>query len=291
MKKCSVFKCKFKLVGFCVQASYICLVVLNALNFQFVKSDDSLDGQHSRAKSTSQIVKLNCLSEQSADKNFVHFLDLNISFAEFQQIIDLVPDDRLYLGKKVVYEGSSLAVTCIKRSTTHQQDRTDWYLNTIPIDQLYPTRTKTSKKASKPYQTEQYLCRNLNLVVYKLTIRKAAFMNTGEYQCVDQAIGGQANSKRHFVHVLIIDWNLFNSNFLNQVYFDLLTSNHSKNELVKYCPLSSPTWYKWSTKLDLDNSSIISINESGRYICKSTQLNRQIDFWIFGNYYSSPYVV
>lgn len=232
----------------------------------------------------------NCLSVVSKFENLVNFLDLNLSFYDFQQIINLKSGDSLYFGKKIVQEDSTLILTYVKRPvdlTGLLISQTDWYLNanllidnSVKSEQNYVTKTGNSNKKSLTYQRKQFFCKNLNLVVYKLIIKKVEFSNTGEYQCVQNGYD-ITKEKKYFVQVLISDWDKFNFNFLTRVNYDILIRNQS---LIKYCPFFSPIWYKWSTKLNYNvNKSTIAINESGIYFCRSESLNRQINFYIFGN--------
>ena len=221
----------------------------------------------------------NCYSVVSKFENLVNFLGLNLSFYEFQQIINLKPGGVAYFGKKIAMEGNRLTLTCIQRPTAPLVGRAEWRLNAELIEQHYSARNhqKSKKSSSKFYQTEQWFCRNLNLAVNKLTIKKVEFSNQGEYECTDRNDADKSKESL-FVQVLITDWEDFNVNFLSQVYYDILTRDST---LVKYCPLSSASWYRWGNKL-LASSPTIAISEPGLYHCHSEMLNRRINFYVFG---------
>ena len=258
--------------------------ILNSFNL--VQTSNLIRLSDNFKNKSNQIASLpssNCLSLASKFDNFVNFLDLKISFYDFQQIINLKSnDDFLYFGKRIVQENSVLALTCIKRPSNSTSNQIDWYLNASPLEALYSSNRTNKKLLFKSYQTKKYYCKNLNLVVYKLVIKKVDFLNQGEYQCIENLDVSKLNVNKFFVQMLFTDWDYFNSKFLNSIYYDILLSENQT--LVKYCPLSTPLkWYKWATKLNFDNQSTIPIYEPGRYTCNSKLLNRKINFYIFGN--------
>lgn len=225
----------------------------------------------------------NCYSVLSKFENVVNFLGLNISLYDFQQIINLKAGNVYYFGRTIAQEGTSLTLTCVRRPTAPLASRTEWHLNAEPIEQHYSTRNhqKSKKSTTRFYQTEQWFCRNLNLAVHKLTIKKVEFTNQGEYECIDPAAVDASRQRKYlFVQVLIVDWDLWNVDFLSQVYYDILPANNTP--LVKYCPLSSPSWYKWARKLATNGQARIDIHEPGLYHCRSELLNRRINFYVFG---------
>lgn len=237
----------------------------------------------------------NCYSVLSKFENVVNFLELNISLYDFQQIINLKAGDVLYFGRTIAQEGSSLTLTCVRRPTAPLASRTEWHLNAEPIEQHYAARNyqKTKKSSTRFYQTEQWFCRNLNLAVHKLTIKKVEFTSQGEYECIDPATSASLADKPRrylFVQVLITDWDEFNVNFLSQIYYDILPGNNTGTALVKYCPLSSPSWYKWAHKLTTNGQPRIDIREPGLYHCRSELLNRRINFYVFGKLSCPPVV-
>lgn len=276
----------------CVQ---ICLFVLIFCFFNFESAVATLNdssqastrpvllgdsAKNSRSSNRTLIQIENCYSVVS--ENVVKFLNLNLSLYDFQQIINLKPGNALYFGKRIAQEGTSLTLTCIQRPTARAPftGRAEWRLNAESIEQHYSTRNHQKTKKSFPmfYQTEQWFCRNLNLSVHKLTIKKVEFLNQGEYECIDPGDVGKPKNNL-FVQVLITDWDDFNVNFLSHVYYDILTTD---SKLVKYCPLSSPSWYKWSNKLLTNGQPTIAISEPGLYHCHSELLNRRINFYVFG---------
>lgn len=229
---------------------------------------------------------LNCLNNFFEFGNPVRFRNLNISLYEFQQIINLKAKDTLYFGKKIAQEGSGLVLTCVKRYIYNAN--LDWYLNSVSIDKHYSNKkANRSKNLIQPYRIQEFFCKDLNITISELVIKKVDFLNSGDYHCSNNdansvTISDKNNNINDYKNlfnfqVLIIDWEEFNLNFLNTIYYDILNKNRS---LVKRCPLLSPTWYKWSTNLNVDKPSI-HIKDSGRYFCKSKSLDKQVDFYIF----------